>query len=134
MESKPVMVDPRQILVLLDQILTLAQPLIRSLVENGGLNFAPSSPPHPHKSRSPTESESNGASLGRGALMPSPIDPDEDYDLRFVASMLRKSTASVRKMVNAGKIHADKIGNGKGQFFVKGSELLKHTSAMTTYS
>jgi hypothetical protein len=129
MESKPVMVDPRQILVLLDNVLTLAQPLIRSLLENGALGLAPSNSHHP-KPRAASEPQSNGL----GALMRSPIDPDKDYNLHFVAKQLGKSTASVRKMVNKGTIVAEKIGNGKGQFFVNGKELIKHTSGMTTYS
>lgn len=135
MESKPVLVDARQVLLLLHQILTLAAPVIGSLVENEVIATNGHATPHHHKSPPPPEPHhTNGAGIPGRPLVTPPIDPEEDYDLHFVAKQLGKSTASVRKMVNAGKIEADKKGNGKGQFFVKGSELIKHTSSMLTYS
>jgi hypothetical protein len=138
MDSKPVVVvDLRQLLVLLQHTLSLAGAAVGSLIENevtaAANRVANNTPPHHHRGP-PPEPTSNGIGLGGGPLLNSPIDPDKEYDLHFVAKQLRKSTASVRKMVNAGKIEADKKGNGKGQFFVKGRELLKHTSTMVTYS
>jgi hypothetical protein len=134
MESKPVMVDLRQALVLLHHALSLVVPLLSSIVDEGPLPNGTHNAPHHHKPRPAAEPQSIGVGLGGGPLLTPPIHPDEEYDLFVVAKQLKKSTASVRKMVNAGKIEASKRGNGKGQFFVKGSELLKHTSTMTTYS
>jgi hypothetical protein len=136
MESKAVTVDLRQALVLLHHALCLVAPLLGSLVENQNQvanGAAHNTSPH-NKPRPPEERQTNGAGLSAGLLIRSPIDPDSDYDLHFVAKQLGKSTASVRKKVNNGDIVAVKVGKGKGQFFVKGSELIKHTSTMTTYS
>lgn len=137
MESKPVVVDLKQLLVLLHQTLSLALPLLGSLVENEVVvaNGGAHNTPHHHKPRStPEPPQANGIGLAAGPLIRPPIDPEKDYDLHFVAKQLGRSPASVRKMVNKGEIDAFKLGKGKGQFWVKGSELIEHTSKMTTYS
>lgn len=137
-ENRAIRMESREGLLLLHQMLSTCVTLLGQLVhpEGGVPASAGEAPALPHRSNIKKSSpKGNGALVGLGPLIPPPIKPEGDYSLQHVAEFLGKSVPTIRKKVNSGEIEAERKGPGsKAQFFVKGSELIRHSSKLETNS
>jgi len=93
-----------------------------------------------HTLREPEEGEESEESEdmplnGKGALLDLPhnaplsieeIDDRSRYTVNQVAEVLHKSAYTIRSWISDGKIDAERVGNGKGQFWIVGSEIRRH--------
>ena len=132
-ENRAIRLESREGLLLLHQMLSTCVTLLGQLVHPEGdapAGSASEASTLPHRSNKKNSSPKNNGTdtAGLGALLEAPIKPDGSYSLQRVAQFLGKSVPTIRKKVIAGTIEAEKRGPGKGQFFVKGSEVIRHSS------
>jgi Helix-turn-helix domain len=94
----------------------------------------PTRPQKQTRERRQREPEEEEEKEGLGAILRLPpnnsrsltledVEDDARYDVKQAAEVLEKSAYTIRSWVKEGKIHADREGRGKGQFFVPGSEI-----------
>jgi hypothetical protein len=128
-ENRGIRVESREMLLLVKELVSTANTLLAKLTR---LDTEPPSsagfdiPPRNRAKRTEGNGHDPHPGMGLGALLPAPIDPDDTYNVDEAARFLRRSKVSLRKLVTAGKIEAERSGDGsRAPFVFKGSALIK---------
>lgn len=124
---------------LITQLLTTAISLLLDAVNPASLETTPVPVKNPRnkRHRAPAtngkgedyEGNGNGTVVSITPLLRSPIDPNKEYDLAFVAKYLHMGTQTLRKRIKDNALTAEKKGNGRGMWVVTGEELIRFSNS-----
>lgn len=128
---------------LLTQLLAACVSLLQdAVIQDPAVSQIPTQRPRSKRHKSPdlangkAEDDDNpedrrGVVVPIGPLLRQPINPDEEYDLHFVADYLHVGEQTVRKRIRDKVIKAELKGEGRGKWLITGEEIIRHSKSMS---